>query len=840
MRSSAPLLPAFFLRRLLFAFVMGLTLLGTLAARTHAANAPTPQPGADILADLRALQHLGGVLYIAAHPDDENTQLLTYFARGRSYRTAYLSLTRGDGGQNVLSADFGERLGVARTQELLAARRLDGGEQYFTRALDFGFSKDYQETLRVWDGEQVFADVVRVIRQFRPDVIVTRFSPTPGGTHGHHTASAVLAVDAFRAAADPTAFPDQLTTLKPWQVKRVFWNVWRGGGDGPEILRLDVQGEDIVSGLSFPELAGRSRAQHKTQGFDSFAIASGPGPRMESFQLIAGEPAQGDIMDGIDPTWARVEGGAEINREVAALLASFDGARPEASVPALLSLRRKLAVLPADHVFDGKRQLLDSILQRCLGLEAVTRSPRAEVVTGAPVVLRHSLSGRAGVSATWTAIRYPSLRRSLPVVGGGAVSATARVVEDTVTLPAETPLTQPYWLRREPVAGLFQVEDPDLIGRAENPPSLPVEYVVEIGGQELVVATEPLLDGSASLAWEQKRALAVVAPVSLRFAGEVELFAPGSSRDVQVDVTAAGAPVEGTVRLEAADGWQVSDPQPFQIATQGGLARLSFQVTAPAGPAVGSLGVVASVQGREYRVGRVEVAYKHVPVQLLQPVAKLRLVSLALEKKGQRVGYLPGAGDTVADSLARMGYAVTLLTGSDLVPEKLAGLDAVVIGVRAFNVRTDLNDRMPALFAYADGGGTVVMQYNNPGGLKVQQFSPQLLRLGPARVTDETAAVTPLVPAHPALNRPNRLTPADFEGWVQERGLYFAAEWDSAYTPLLAMADPGEGTQQGALLVARHGRGHIVYTGLSFFRQLPAGVPGAFRLFANLVSLGHE
>ncbi len=838
MRSSAPSVPAF--PRLFFLFVFGLTLLGALPTPTQAAAATRPQPGADILADLRALQHLGGVLYVAAHPDDENTQLLTYFARGRSYRTAYLSLTRGDGGQNVLSADFGERLGVARTQELLAARRLDGGEQYFTRALDFGFSKDYQETLRVWDREQVFADVVRVIREFRPDVIVTRFSPTPGGTHGHHTASAVLAVEAFRAAADPTAFPEQLTTLKPWQAKRVFWNVWRGGGDGPEILRLDVQGEDIVSGLSFPELAGRSRAQHKTQGFDSFAIASGPGPRMESFQLIAGEPAQGDVMDGIDPTWARIQGGAEIDRELAAVVTAFDGARPEASVPALLSLRRKLAELPSDPVIDGKRTLLDSILQRCLGLEAVTRSRRAEVVTGSPVVLSHSLSGREGVAVTWTAIRYPSLHRSIPVAAGGAVSAAARVVEDTVTLPVETPLTQPYWLRREPVAGLFQVEDTDLIGRAENPPSLPVEYVVEVGGEVLVIATEPFLEATATLPWEQKRAVAVVAPVSLRFAGEVELFAPGASREVVVDVTAAGAPVEGTVRLEAASGWQVSDAQSFRIATQGGLVRLTFQVTAPSGPAVDSLGVVAAVEGREYRVGRVEVAYKHIPVQLLQPVAKLKLVSLTLEKKGQRVGYLPGAGDTVAESLSRMGYTVTLLTGNDLVPEKLAGLDAVVIGVRAFNVRTDLTDRMPALFAYAEGGGTVVMQYNNPGGLKVQQFSPQLLRLGPSRVTDETATVTPLVPAHPALNHPNRLTPPDFEGWVQERGLYFAAEWDSAYTPLLAMADPGEGTQQGALLVMRHGRGHFVYTGLSFFRQLPAGVPGAFRLFANLVSLGHE
>jgi LmbE family N-acetylglucosaminyl deacetylase len=359
---------------------------------------PATNSAPAILQELKSFREMGSVLYIAAHPDDENTLLIAYLARGRNYRTAYLSLTRGDGGQNVLGPQFDEKLGVARTQELLAARRLDGGQQFFTRAMDFGFSKDYKETLGIWDRQQVLSDVVRVIREFRPDVVINRFSTTPGGTHGHHTASAVLGLEAFKLAGDPKAFPEQ--NLPPWQPKRIFVN-GRGGNDGG--VQMEISGDDPVSGMSFTELAARSRAMHKTQGFDNFrGFGGGNGPYTESFQLLAGEPATNDILDGIDTTWNRVPGGAEIGKLTDSIIADFNPQNVSASVPALLKLRTLVIALPdKDSVVEGKSDQLDHILQSCLGLEVETTVLNSEVVPGEQMRLHYSVHFQASVPVQW-------------------------------------------------------------------------------------------------------------------------------------------------------------------------------------------------------------------------------------------------------------------------------------------------------------------------------------------------------------------------------------------------------------------------------------------------------
>ncbi len=371
-------------------------LFGVVAGADPATNSAPA-----ILQELKSFREMGSVLYIAAHPDDENTLLIAYLARGRNYRTAYLSLTRGDGGQNVLGPQFDEKLGVARTQELLAARRLDGGRQFFSRAMDFGFSKDYKETLGIWDRQQVLSDVVRVIREFRPDVIVNRFSTVPGGTHGHHTASAVLGLEAFKLAGDPKAFPEQ--NLPPWQPRRIFVN-GRGGNDGG--IQMEISGDDAVTGLSFTELAARSRAMHKTQGFDNFrGFGGGNGPRTESFQLLAGEPATNDIMDGIDTTWNRVAGGAEIGKLADSIIADFNPQDVSASVPALLKMRALVAALPdKDSVVEGKSKQLDHILQSCLGLEVETTITSSEVVPGETMQLHHSVTVHSDTPVRWVAI----------------------------------------------------------------------------------------------------------------------------------------------------------------------------------------------------------------------------------------------------------------------------------------------------------------------------------------------------------------------------------------------------------------------------------------------------
>jgi len=821
--------------------------LHALSAR---AAVPPPAPSPAVIAqELRSFREFGSVLYVAAHPDDENTQLITYLARGRDYRTAYLSLTRGDGGQNLLGPEFGDLLGVIRTQELLAARQVDGGRQFFSRARDFGYSKDYRQTLTKWDHQEVLSDIVRVIRTFRPDIVITRFPPEPSATHGHHTASSALAVEAFRLAGDPKAFPEQLGVLAPWQPRRILWNGYGPalGGSGAAssgVLKVAIDGTDPVTGAPFGVLAARSRSMHRTQGFANFSVASaGSGPRIESFQVLGGEPAATDIMDGVDTTWGRVAGGAEIGRLADAALAQFDAKDPSASVPALLELKKLLAALPAEPVVDEKRRQLDRVLQACLGLSVETTVPQPEVVPGEPLRLRHAAIVRSAIPVRWVAVRYPGYGREIRDEAG-LVPGQESTREATRRLPAGTPPSQPYWLRERSTPGMFRVDDPSLIGLPENPPALPVEDVFMVGGQALVVRDEAVFLASDPARGDVRRRPEVIPPVSLSFASAVALFAPGSTRSVEVEVVSSRAGAAGTLRLEAPAGWGISPAsQAFRLSSVGDRARFTFAATAPLAPESGEIGARADIGGAHFGTGRITVTYGHIPPLLLQPPARLKAVCLDLAIRGRSVGYLPGAGDSTAASLEQMGYTVTVLTDADLTAVNLGKLDAVVIGVRAFNTRADLAAHLPGLFAYVDAGGTVVEQYNTPNGLLAPQLAPYALKLSRDlphyRVTDENSAVTLLVPDDPAFNVPNRIGPADFGGWVQERGLDFASEWDAAHlVPLIACSDPGEAPLKGGLLVARYGRGHFVYTGLSFFRQLPAGVPGAYRLFANLVSLG--
>ena len=814
--------------------------LALLAAPDPSGAGAEGVPGGKIAQDLRSFGTLGTVLHIGAHPDDENTELITYLSLGRGYRAAYLSLTRGDGGQNELGRDFDEKLGVARTQELLAARRLDHGRQFFTRAIDFGYSKTPEETLRFWDRAAVLGDVVRIIRQFRPDVIVTRFPVPPGsGGHGHHTASAILALEAFKLAGDPSAYPEQFAQgLTVWQPKRILWNVFRFGAGAPlplngPVFQQDIAGTDPVSGETFSAIAARSRAMHKTQGLGGFTSRNPTGPNMQNFMLLAGEPATSDLMDGVELTWARYPGGAEIGELAAAALAQFKADDPAASVPALLALRTKLAALPLDPLIADKRAQFDHILQACLGLKVETAIANAEVVPGEPV----NLTFTSTVAAKNVDVRYVETRSSALKLAPGRTS------ELTGVLPLTTPLTQPYWLRADGAAGISRVDDPAMIGRPENPPSIPLEHVFKVNDQTLVFTDEPFQLVAVGSEAQARRRVVVIPPVSLALNSEIFLVPPGTTKSVSVELTAARANTRGVLRLDLPASWSFAPgPQEFRLPNVGDKARVTFNVTAGAQPSSGRLTAIAKVEGQDYSNQRYEVRYDHLPTQLLQPPARARLASFTLATHGRTIGYLPGAGDYVAECLEQMGYVVHRLTGADLTPEKLKGLDAVVIGVRAFNERTDLKEALPGLFAWVEAGGTVIAQYNRPNGLKTPQLGPYPLSIeGPApdlRVTDETAPVTSLAADHAALNGPNKIAPGDFDGWVQERGAYFPSKWDEHYTPLLAMSDPGEAPLRSSILVARHGQGHYVYTGVGFFRQLPAGVPGAYRLFANLISLG--
>lgn len=799
---------------------------------------------AEILHELKNFSQFASVLYVAAHPDDENTELLAYLSHGRDYRTAYLSLTRGDGGQNILGPELGEKLGVARTQELLAARRIDGAQQYFSRAVDFGFSKDYAETLQIWNKEEVLSDIVRVMRTFRPDVVITRFSPSPGGTHGHHTASAVLAIEAFKLAGDPKAFPEQ--HLPPWQPKRIFWNSSRFQQDkitSAPVLKINAGGIDPVNGESFVDVAANSRSEHKTQGLAGWRPSGGI-DRTEGFQLLAGEPATTDIMDGVNTSWNRIPGGAEIGDEAQQVIAQFDPKNVVASVPALLKLRAKLDGFHAeDPIVKDKRALLDHILQECLGLEVVTTIPRSDVVPGEELKLHHTAVLNADlphdISVTWDAVQYPNGDKK--TMKSITMHPQKPVEWDSIaTLPVTTPLTQPWWLRSEGTAGMYTTNEPGLIGTAENAPAFLLQDIFEVGGQKLIVQDEPVQTTTDKDGHTRYRRMDVVPPVSMRFTTETLIFEPGTTRTAEVEITAFRGNSAGVLHLEAPVDWKIAPAkQSFNLAKVGQTEKFQFHITAPSAPSDSTKVLAcADVHGLTYRNQRQEINYEHIPPQLLQPLATAKCVSFDLQIRGKRIGYLPGAGDSLAENMQQMGYTVVTLGDSNLTEETLSGFDAVVIGVRAFNVRENISAALPALFKYVEDGGTIIAQYNRPDKLKATKLAPYELHISSDRVTDQNAKVTFLAPDHPVLNTPNKITSADFDNWVQERGLYFPNQWDEHFTPIISCSDPGEPPRKGGLLVANYGKGYYVYTGLVFFRELPAGVPGAYRLFANMLSLG--
>jgi LmbE family N-acetylglucosaminyl deacetylase len=782
----------------------------------------------DILAELRSFRQMGSALFIAAHPDDEDSNLIALLARGRYCRTGYLSITRGDGGQNLLGPEIDEELGVIRTQELLAARRIDGGQQFFTRARDFGYSKDYRETMKFWGEQDVLSDVVRVIREFRPDVVIAGFSTNPApGQHGHHTASAILAGEAFKLAGDPKAFPDQ--HLKPWQPKRLLQDA-RGGGSLPM-----EYGPDISA------LAGRSRSQHKTQGFGNFAGRGGNGGTA-GFNFLNGEPATNDIFDDVDTTWARVTGGAEIGTLAGEVIDHFNPTNLAASVPTLLKIHHLLAALPADSVLDEKRTMLDHILQECVGLSVQTTIERGDVEPGEFVHLHSTATIRSDLHVAW--LNVVTAVSTLPGTALGLVlqPGVSNHWDVNWQVPTGALLSEPYWLREDGSAGLFRVDDPSLIGRAENPPTYLFPQEFDLAGEKMHLRTEPRMAIHDPVKGDATRAMWVIPPVSLKFVDDVELFPPGAERKATVEVTAARDQSTGSLKLDVPAGWRASPAsQPISIAKSGQKAQYTFTITAPPQTGTGEILAVADVGGRSWHTGHVELRYDHIPPQLLQPPARLKAVSIDMAVRAKKVGYVPGAGDLIAEALTRMGCEVTQLSGDDLTPEKLRGLDSVVVGIRAFNVRTDLAPHLPALFEFATNGGNVIVLYNRPGQggrQTVMRLAPYTLAVSGDRVTDETAEMKLLVPDHPVFTTPNKIVSADFDGWVQERGAYFAGQWDEHFTPLLACHDPGETDLKGSLLVAPYGKGYFVYTALSWFRQLPDGVPGAYRLFANLVSLG--
>ncbi len=806
-----------------------------------AAQSKTQPNAAEIKLGLKKLNFLGSVLYVAAHPDDENTRAITYFANERLAATAYLSMTRGDGGQNLIGPEIRDELGLIRTQELLAARRLDGGQQFFTRANDFGFSKSADETFAIWGKDQILEDVVRIYRQFQPDVIITRFPPDERAGHGHHTASAVLAQEAFEAAASKDRFTNQLSDYQTWQVKRLYTNTGRWWNQSinentPGVLTLNVGGYSALLGTSYSELAAISRSQHKSQGFGSRGTR---GDQLEFLEFVKGEEAKKDVFENVNTTWTRLKGGEKVQALVEKVISEYNEEKPEASVPLLLQIRQQITALEKSVWRDRKLEEVNHLLQACLGLYLEATADHYWASPGNLLPVSIELLNRSSLPIVVKKISAPAFNYdstvSANLLSGKTLNIKVkRPVANTVSY------SSPYWLKEEHSIGTFTIPDEKLVGKPESDPAIHFTVDIELAGQILPITLPLIYKNVDPVKGEVNRSVEVVPPVFVNLAESVIIFATDALHQVQVVVKSSGKEkVQGILNLRLPAGWR-SEPASiaFELTKLGEEQIKNFTLYPAAKEGKYSLEAYAVINDKQHDKALKIIAYDHIPTQTILQKSAAALVRINLKKEGNTIAYIKGAGDDVPSALRNMGYEVWEMKNEEITIDNLKRVDAVVLGIRAVNTNNRLQFAMPVLLEYVKNGGTLVVQYNTNFDYETEVFSPYPLTLSRDRVTEEDATVTILKPEHPILNYPNKISSADFDGWVQERGLYFPNKWDGQFEALLSMNDKGEKAKEGSLLVANYGSGKYIYTGLSFFRELPEGVLGAYKLFANLVSGG--
>lgn len=798
----------------------------------------------EIYLRLQKLNVLGSVLYIAAHPDDENTRMITFLENEGLVSAAYLSMTRGDGGQNLIGPEIREQLGIIRTQELLAARRRDGGEQFFTRANDFGYSKNAEETQEIWDRDLVLADIVWTYRIFRPDVIITRFPANGGGGHGHHTTSAILAVEAFELSGDPSIYSEQLKFVDVWQPERIFTNTGRWWNtsitsEDEGVVTIDVGQYNPLLGQSYSEIAAVSRSQHKSQGFGS---TGSRGEQEEFLELINGGVVNDDLFEGIDITWNRVKGSGNISSKISNIVSGFIIDNPEQSISALLEVRKIISQLEDPFWVPKKLLEIDELIRMCGGLYLEVVASQYYVVPDQELNLRVEVTNRSGIQ---TRLKMISVENIIESYNLDLPGNNSEFVELNVKLPVDKPISNPYWLNHTGSLGMYIVNNQKLIGKPENDPAIQAELVIEIDGTLLNYRIPVVYKWNDRVKGELRRRVEVIPPVLIQIENSVVIFPSSNPKKIDVKVTAGKVDITPKVQLNLPPNWK-SEPVHQMVSMHERLETktVSFMVSPPDQQEEFNLVATAELEGRKYDRGISTISYDHIPIQTLFPEANSKLVRLDIRKRGATIGYIMGAGDAMPASLEQIGYNVWEMNIDDISPENLAGLDAVIMGIRALNTHPELKNNKETLLNYVNSGGTLIYQYNTSRGIDWEDFAPYEIgftgRSSDSRVSVEEAEITILKPNNEVLNSPNKITSKDFEGWVQERGLYFPSTWSGEYEAILSSHDPGEDPKNGGLLVARYGDGYFVYTGYAWFRQLPAGVPGAFRLFANIISLGNK
>ncbi|WP_298343873.1 PIG-L family deacetylase [uncultured Algibacter sp.] len=829
-------------KRLLYLFI------GLISVSTTQAQKPKTPSSSEIYESIQKLNFLGSVLYVAAHPDDENTRLISYMANHVKARTAYLSLTRGDGGQNLIGPEIRELLGVIRTQELLAARRVDGGEQRFTRANDFGYSKHPDETLEIWDKDQVLSDVVLAIRQFKPDVIINRFDHRKAGqTHGHHTASAMLSMEAFDLANDKLAYPELIKNTGVWQPKRLFYNTswWRYGSreafdkvDKSNMISFDIGTYYPLKGMSNNELASIASSQHLCQGFGRMSTR---GTQDEYIEFLKGAPLDGanDIFAGIDTSWNRIKGGKPIGAILNAIEANFDFTNPSVHVSDLLKAYRMLQNIENEHWKTLKSNELKQIIQMCAGLYLEASAETHWATQGETIKLNIEVLNRSSLPITLQSLTNTSgLNIQKEMVLG---NNTRFNFKEVLKVENQAKPTTPYWLNKKGSLGMYQVDDKSLIGKPETPRRYAVDFNLLIENTPITFSKPVIRRFSKPDKGEMYRPFEIIPEASAKIKENVFIFENNEQQDITVIVKAGRDHLEGDVEVCHPNDWQVyPKKQKVAIAHKGEEQTLVFTVIPPTNQSEGFIGPIVHIGDKDYAKELIEIDYDHIPFQTVLLPSESKVVRLDIKKRGENIAYIQGAGDVVPESLRQIGYHVRVITLDEITPETLSRFDAVVVGIRAYNTLEDIDFKQQQLFNFVENGGNMIVQYSTSYRLKSEQLAPFDLHLSRDRVTDENAEVRFLNPDHEVLNFPNKITQTDFEGWTQERGLYFADSWGKEFTPIFSMNDKGETPKNGSLLIAKHGKGYYIYTGLSFFREFPAGVSGAYRLFANMLSLGKD
>lgn len=815
---------------------------------TIVATAQTPQKpsSSEIYHSLQKLNFVGSALYLAAHPDDENTRLISYLVNDVHANTAYLSITRGDGGQNLIGPELRELLGVIRTQELLQARRTDGGIQFFTRANDFGYSKNPEETFDFWTKDEVLSDVVMTIRKFRPDIIVNRFDHrSPGSTHGHHTASAMLSVEAFDMAENATKFPKSAAEYGAWKPQRLFFNTsWWFYGSQEKFDKADKSKHVSVEtgnyfpalGLSNGEIASLSRSMHKSQGFGS---TGSRGTETEYLELLIGsKPSDNNLFEGINTNWSRLEGGKEIGAILNPLEEDFNYKNPSEMLPELLKAYPLVSNIKDTHWRDIKLKQLKQLILDCSGIFIEAASEENSVNPNQDFKVNIEAINRGKSDVVLKSIKNSdgkilwSKSEILPFNDG-------KKFEITVNSGKRNPnYSSPYWLNEKGSVGMY-VAPEKLIGLSETPVLEKLVFKLQIGKQNVPFTKDIIYKSNDPVKGEVYRPLEVLPEVTASIPNKVLIFASNAPENVSVIVRAGKDNISGTVSLQHPEGWKVEPvEQSFQLERKDQTQTYNFTVIPPNNQSEGYLKAIINADGQVYDKELITIDYEHIPYQSVLFPSEAKVAKIDIQKKGENIGYINGAGDAIPESLEQIGYSVTTIDPSNISEKNLEKFDAIVVGIRAYNILPQLAFVQPILNKYVENGGTMIVQYNTNHALVTEDIAPYSLKISKDRVTDEFSEVKMLDPKNALLNTPNKITQKDFEGWVQERGLYFPDKWAKEFTPILGMHDKGESQTKGSLLVAKYGKGYYIYTGLSFFRELPAGVPGAYRLFANMLSIG--